>query len=255
MTYANAATQLSSIIQDFLSSKPKMTLNRLADLSKVSEASLRRVVNGETKASPGLRLTIKVLREITGEKSFIELCKTHSGPLADYLYSELALDQLTKDQENYRSQLQNKVNDPIIFHVLALSGSPVGVTEEQVENFFGVEGIKALMGLYEENFLYLNDGRFHTTEKGISFTRDIFLPVLKKTTDLIDTKESPMDSDNFFYLWTSALNNRGVQKLRKIKLEAYQKMKELTKDEKYHGEKHIFFFGALDSYEKNGLKK
>lgn len=255
MQHENAASQLSSIIKEYLEEHPKVSLNRLAERSKVSEASLRRVVSKETKASPGVTLTLRVLKYITGEKSFIKLCKTYAGPLGDYLYKELALDRLNEEQEAYRAQLQDKVSDPIIFHVTALAGSPVGVTEEQVESFFGLEGIKTLLSLYEGNYLNLKDGVFHTNEKGISFTRDIFKPVLHKTIDLVDSDLSPMDSDNFFYLWTSAMNEKGIQKLRKLKLDCYQKMKEVTKQEKYQGNKHIFFFGGIDSYEENGLKK
>ncbi len=253
--YKNAADQLASIIKAYLEKNPKLSLNRLAEQSGVSEASLRRVLANEYKANPSIHLTLSILRQITGQKSFINLCKNHTGPLSDYLYNELALDQLNEEQEAYRNQIQSKVYDPIIFHVTALAGSPLGVTEEQVETYLGIEGIKALLSLYEEDFLCLKDGYFHTNEKGVSFARDIFKPVLQSTIDLIDTEGSPMDSDNFFYLWTSALNKKGIQKLRKLKLETYQKLKELTREERFQGDKHVFFFGAFDTYEENGLKK
>ncbi|MBK25269.1 MAG: hypothetical protein CME70_14840 [Halobacteriovorax sp.] len=253
--FKNAASQLASIIKAYLESNPKLSLNRLSEQAGVSEASLRRVLTNEYKGNPSIHLTLAVLRQITGQKSFINLCKNHEGPLGEYLYNELALDQLSENQENYRNQIQSKVYDPILFHVAALAGSPIGVSEEQVEKYLGVEGIKALLSLYEEDFLNLKEGRFHTNEKGVSFARDIFKPVLRSTIELIDTDLSPMDSDNFFYLWTSSLNKKGVQKLRKLKLDTYQKLKDLTRQERYQGEKHVFFFGAFDTYKKNGLKK
>lgn len=253
MKYSSAAHQLSEAIKSFLEANPKLSLNRLATLTSVSEASLRRVVSQETKNATNLTLTLKVLRYITGKKSLVGLCRGYEGPLKDYLYNELGMDKLTCQQEEYKKQLETKVTDPIIFHVVALAGSDVGVSEDQVEEFFGIEGIKALFSLYEHDYINLKDGRFHTNEKGMSFNREIFRPVLAKVIEKIDVDGGPLEMDNYFYLWSASVTNKAVQKIRKLQMDHFSKIKEICKKESGH--KHIFFFGALDSYQKDGLKK
>ena len=59
--------------------------------------------------------------------------------------------------------------------------------------------------------------------------------------------------DNYFYLWTSSVSEKGVQKIRKAQFEHFQKLKDICKKEE--GDKHIFLFGGIDSYRQNGLKK
>lgn len=253
MQFTSAAHQLSEAIKSYLKDNPKMTLNRLANESCVSEASLRRVVNLETKIATNLTLTLKVLRYITGDKCLTGLCQGFPGPLQDYLYKELSIELLNQNQKDFKKQLESKVNDPVIFHVVALAGSAAGVSEEQVEDFFGIEGIKALFNLFEHDFIYLQDGRFYTNENGMSFNRNIYKPVLLKAIDKIDASGSPLEMDNYFYLWTASLNDKAIGKIKKLQREHYTKLKDICKSES--GDKHMFFFGALDSYKNNGLKK
>ena len=242
-------------IKNYLEGHSKMTAHRIAKESGVSETTLRRVIAGELSSMPNGIFAMKVLFFIHKITRVRELVDIYKDDLREFLIKELSFVEMSSEELDYVQKLQSIVADPIVFHVIALAGTNIGVDEKTIEEYFGTEGLTKLMFLFNEDYLVLKQGRFHGTQKGVAFQKHIFKDIAKVSTDLIDTDSSSAKSRNFFYHWTEALNDKGIDKVMSLEREHYGNLQMVIKDKKYLGDQHIFFFGAFDSYKKNGLGK
>ncbi|CBW26353.1 hypothetical protein BMS_1496 [Halobacteriovorax marinus SJ] len=197
---------------------------------------------------PKVTTTLSLLSEIHGVQSLQELLPKIDIKLRKYLEEELDLKVMTDEQKEFRSSLHEKVKDPVFFHVLALAGTSCGVREEVVEDLFGLEGIKILLNLFQEDYVQMEKGHFHASEKGIAFHRSIIKPIINTSVEFLETKGSSIKTKNFYYHWSESLNESGIEKLITLQRNFYKELKDALADPKNHGDQHYFFFGAIDSY-------
>lgn len=240
--------ELKRIIGDYIVENDNISVNQLSKDIGVSEPTLRRVVKGVTKNAPSSQFVVRVLKKISGSKSTAKLLDLYPGVISEFLESDANILKTPKDNLEYRNQLQKFLSNPEVYHIVAMAGCHNGVSEDQIEQTFGFEGVKILLALYKYEMITKEEDRYHLLKKDIMFHKSYFPGIMHRAIDLLEMEKSYPEVPTYFYTWTESLNDEGLEKLREMQKQAYMNMVKVLKDEKYHGDKPAFIFGGLDKY-------
>jgi len=230
------------IVDGFFHQNPGTSLNSLAKKSGVSEASLRRLLKRQINSPAKIPLLLNTLGYIKQEKSIGPLTEKVGGNLGKYLKKVTGEYDLSEAQLEQKVKIKDLKSNPYHLLILSLAMTERGVTEKEIEDLFGTEGLHSLVLLFEKNLLSLEKGSFYSRENTYMEGEEVF----KENLNIL-LKNFSYDVD----LTLAGLNKMGFKKLERLNLEYFIKRKKLLNTPKYKGARKVFLFSGQGEFDRS----
>ncbi len=248
MDRQEAVDILKGFIDRWLSVNRQNSLQLLARTVSVPYSTLKRTYKGDSL--PILENLLAILSEVSSRREMLFFLKEYH-PIYYHLLMDkeivedgdaLSQEPVTADKhivpevKNNDSDLMPFLSNEAAIIVANLAAMSSGVSESSIKFLCGYNGIKALEQLLEAELVYKDDdGRYRFRDgrlNAINFEvsakiADAYFECMKKI------------RRGFLFSESESLNQDGVDMVREIITETRNRIREVTHDKKYHGDKPI----------------
>jgi transcriptional regulator with XRE-family HTH domain len=215
---------------------PRLSSQQVAKKFGMSSSTLNRIQNLDIK-EPTLNQVIKVLKGTGRSDELIDYLNIYFPDIPKVFEERM---EGSGDFANANLMRFFESRDTFLIMLLAYSG--IGVTEEEVQHYFGIYGVSQLKMLVEEGVLTKKDSRyFGDDHDGFELT----FPCLRKVlSSLIETCYRPdkvQEGNNYIVLRTFVANKEKVMPLiGKALIETRKQLNEIISEHEFKGTDHIF---------------
>jgi hypothetical protein len=220
--YSSVTEQLREMITSFLSRHPALTVNALAGRSGVAPTTLRRLIQDESRSEVAPHSVLALVSYLLREKKLSKLIHIVEGPVGELLRK--SFDQFIYDENESDHLIENELNeifkDKLNYLIYKMAANQCGVKLEELIN-------KGLV-IQDEN------GLFHAREKNFS----VDLKRAHELTHVLVDQFKPDDVHKgygLFYSLSEGLNDKGINEVKKIELEAVKKIHTVMNNKEFIG--------------------
>ncbi|MDE0119826.1 MAG: helix-turn-helix domain-containing protein [Bdellovibrionales bacterium] len=209
----------------------------LAKKMDIPPTTFNRLLNGYSK--PSVNTALKLSQFIP------ELKKSLPEEILQML-------KLTMDKEDFESMgkaLATFLSEKHFFLCWILAFSNKGVTEEEIEDQFGKQGIRALR-ILEKNSLLLKeeDNHYRVNTDGEYKGTGLSFKLIKTHLIFLAKQYKPDNSkNNYIQYWVESLNEKGQQELMKAHHEFHKRVRRIMNSEDNRGSIPMFSIACSDS--------
>lgn len=234
---------LKNLVDDFLETRPGLSLTGLAGRCGVSESMLRKAYNGQTMPHP--ENIIKILARIKKENNVYKLVKIFEGtPMGDYLKEHFPFYKEAGpiEQVDFGGALQDFVQ----MYIYKRASHKSSYSRQNVIEDWGKVGEINLNELLRKEIVFEEE----TGELQVRYPHYRVDPTLvkKMAPEMAKLwKAKNVGTQNFYHFFDESLNKEGVQKVREVKLEASRKISDIFGDPKYLGSIPYFSMDMADT--------
>ena len=236
--YSCVNDQLRQLVQNHLAKHPHLTLNAIAERSGVPATTLRRLIQEENRSELAPHSVLSLSAYLYKEKRLSRLLSIIEGPIKTLLqksFDKFVFDESAADYE-LDHDLNSLLHDKTTYLVFKICANQAGASLNTIKESFGYFGVQSLELLMNKKFVYFNeaDRNYHAHNK--KFTLDLEL-AHRLTHALVDAYK-PQDvakGQNLFYSLSEGMSEEGIQKIKKIKKEAINKVHEVMCDPNNQG--------------------
>ena len=128
-----------------------------------------------------------------------------------------------------------------------MSFSETGTTKEEIKEYLGQQGLKALKVLSQKNILSKNEGGFY---KVAERNKDSILPfdLVKSHVMFLAEQYKPNNvTDNYIHYWVESLNQTAKMELMKAHEEFHNKVRKIMDDKNNKGNELVFSVSCSDT--------
>ena len=189
-----------------------------------------------------IRNTFKAILESKEVQDYLPIGNNGQGTISNF---KNGVDkQRFLEKQCAHRELQTLLSDRYIFLCYALACLKRRVTKEEIQNYFGQKGLKALDILVKKNLLLQEDNyfcsiqpnyyevSFHLNKKHLKFLAEIYDP---------DDVQC-----NYINVNMECLNKKGRDKLIKAHVEFHKKIIAIMNDKTYKGDQPVFSIACSD---------
>jgi AraC-like DNA-binding protein len=235
-TFSTVNEQLRSMIENYLANHSSLTLNALAERSKVAATTLRRLVQGEQGGQLAPHSVLALVSYLLKEKRISSLLNIVDGPVAEILRRSFDQFIFSEESKHEMSQdLNTLFQDRQLYLIYKLAANQCGTSASEIVEQFGSVGLQKLQYLIEQDVIISGaQNRLHAKQK--NFSVDLTL-AHNLTHSLLDFYK-PLDVEkglNLFYSLSEGMNEAGIQKIKEIEKEAVKKIFEIMNQKQNQG--------------------
>lgn len=230
--------KIIGLLNSWLASHPKRSINALAKKVNLCEMTLRRIHQGET--APTLQTSLNLLPHIASpeqQKAYIEV------------RFPSAFEQLRLNTQDSPRLLDNKTSeylqDPTMMKIIALAFCNRGTSLKVIEDNFGLEGVRKTQSLVHSGVIHRNSDYISgkgslimspqsTKNQGISFFTSFDLSNLGKPQCVLSSH-------------TESLSEPAVQRIKDILKRAIEEITDIRMNPENFGDNLICFTVGLNS--------
>jgi hypothetical protein len=235
--YSSVNEQLREMITSFLSRHPALTVNALAGRSGVAPTTLRRLIQDESRSEVAPHSVLALVSYLLREKKLSKLIHIVEGPVGELLRK--SFDQFIYDENESDHLIENELNeifkDKLNYLIYKMAANQCGVTLEELKDSFGLFGLKKLEELINKGLVIQDEnGLFHAREKNFS----VDLKRAHELTHVLVDQFKPDDVHKgygLFYSLSEGLNDKGINEVKKIELEAVKKIHTVMNNKEFIG--------------------
>ncbi len=240
--------QLQTVVEDYFTRYPHMSVNSLALKSGVGATTLRRLLSGSIKGVPAPHTILNIASAVSNEKRLSVLINMFEGELGEVLEESFGPYIENKINHTYSPDLNEELKDEIKYFIYKMSANRAGVTWAWVADTFGKIGLDKLKKMNEAGLLKgdQKEGLYHAKEKNFSLNVKTASKHLARLTSFYKPEQVGVGK-NLFYSLSESLNEEGIQKVKEIEKEAIQKIYQVMINEKYEGETPYFSLVLSDT--------
>jgi len=236
--------ELSTILEQWLTSRKNASLNLLSKLSGVSYTTVLRVAQKEVEPSfkvVALLLPVLLPKEKFGDKASKFIVKHF--PEAGYFVK-------TNDDAEYEpleelGKLESFLRNDFV--ALSLSATSQGLTHDRAKEKLGDKADATIQKLLSAGVIFEDDGVYRASKRRFKLTStDKVLTEISWLTELYDY-ELHEAWGSFYRLRSEGLSEVGVKKIHQILREADDKMVEVLDNPEHHGA-NVMGYGIVSTY-------
>ena len=236
-TFSTVNEQLRNLIEEYLANHTSLTLNALAERSKVAATTLRRLMQGEQGGQLAPHSVLSLVSYLLKEKRLSSLLTKVDGPVGELLRRSFDQFIFSEDTKHEVSQdLNTLFQDRQIYLIYKLAANQCGTSTAEVVEQFGSVGLQKLQYLIEQGVILKDkENRLHAKQK--NFSVDLTL-AHNLSHSLLDFYK-PLDVEkglNLFYSLSEAMTLEGIKKIKGIEKEAVKKIFEVMNQKQFQGE-------------------
>ncbi len=246
--------ELSSVLQEFLRSKPNETIGSLSKRCSVSEATLRRVYRKKLKSVPTTSTILDLLSVLSGASSIPEIIRNYPGVLAAYLSSALPDAQVLG--VTYDVKLNDELENSTTYLIYKLSSNKSGVTLKKVQKLFGDSGLVLLKELEANGFITdFEQGIYRSTSKHFQPNQNSFVRNFKAVASFIEASNPrSINGLNLIKInYSESVTEKTLKEIVKIQRKANEKIRDLLAKSDPEGDIPIFVLGAIDTLDTESI--
>ncbi|OFZ51346.1 MAG: hypothetical protein A2381_06265 [Bdellovibrionales bacterium RIFOXYB1_FULL_37_110] len=244
--------QLKDIVAMYFERFPKMSINGLAQKSKVGATTIRRILNNDLKGAPAPHTVLSIVSTIYKERELSKLLSKVEGPIGEMLRECYSLFVKEKLDHKYDVDLNDILSDRVNYLIYKLAANKKGTTKIKIVELFGLLGEKRLNSLLNLGLILEKDEAIHAKDKNFSLDIKIAKKLLPELIDFYKPEEVAKGK-NLFYSLSESLNEDGIKKIKEIQKEAVKKIYEAMNCPFYEGDIPYFTLNMSDTltYENN----
>ncbi len=239
--------QLSEIVNEYLKSNPRMSLNGLSKRCQVSEPTIRRIAKKQIKTLPNISTVLDLLTTISRKQNIKEVVDLYPGPVAEMIRDALPL--VDEQESEYSHALNQHLKDPLKYLIFKLSLNSKGVRREKIKSLFGEHGVSELDALVHIGAIHKKGGRYFSQYKSFTGSFENFVEQFRATAGFIKVNKTQGRSslNPMFVNASESITPEAYKEITKIQRAALRKISQVARDEKNKGDVPMFFLCALDT--------
>lgn len=244
--------QLKTIIKQYLSENPRLTLNGLSQRCSVSEPTLRRICKGQIKTTPTVTTVVDILSYILKTQNVSEIASEYPGPIAELL-KEKSNQTAIPIEPVYSEGLNNNLKDPLKFMIYKMASHTHGVKAFKVVSLFGNHGLMLADELLEQGLLTKLNECFFANVSNFIVSDELFIDHFKAFADFIKPHKLATTSrahSPLFANYSASVNKQTYANIVKIQRQALKKMARLLQDPNNAGNIPSFVLSAVDTIDQ-----
>lgn len=240
-------SQLQEVLKNYLAEKKHRTLNRLSKKCTISEPTLRRIYKGQIKTLPNSTTIIDILSTISEEKNISKIVKLYPGPIAKYI--ENLLPQSSDCNTEYNAELHIELADSVNYIIYKLASNASGVSEDKINELFGVHGLNMANSLSEKKYLRHVDNIYYSNVKNFTLSQDHFIKNFKVLSDYIKTQNSISKEQLHSLLanYSESVSPQAYKEIVTLQKKTLKKIRSIMSDESSRGHIPLFLLLAIDT--------
>lgn len=230
--------KFSEVLRDYILEErrknPSANGISISKKMNIPPTTFNRLLNGHSK--PSANTLSKLLQFIP------ELEKS----LPDEISKILKVTLERENKQYVEEALETILSDKYAFFCWALAFSAKGVTEKEIRENFGRQGLTALKVLVEKNILSKDK---HNTYKVTEKDKDTILSfrLIKAHLMFLAEQYKPYNlKRNYIHYWVEFLNEKGLKKLAEAHLKFHRIVGKIMDDKDNHGDIPAFSTSCSD---------
>ena len=229
--------QFSEILRNYVKGErqknPSANETALAKKMDIPTATFNRLINGHF--NPNTKTILKLSQFIPAMKKLLPKD-----------ISQVLEISMKRDFTPLEESLEALLYDKNVFLCWSMAFAQKGITEKEVKDSLGQQGVKALKTLEQNKIIEKNENlRYKVIEKN----KDTILSfrLMKAHLMFLAEQYKPDNLDkNYIYYWVDSLNKEGWKKVMRIHQEAHKKVQKVMDSEEYKGDISGFSIGCSD---------
>lgn len=238
--------QLQGIIEDYFTKYPNMSVNSLATKSGVGASTLRRILNNGLKGDPAPHTVLNIASAVTKEKRLSVLVTMFDGPLGELLRETFSPYVEMKLGHELDHELNSELRDFTKYMIYKCAANRAGVRSSWVIDHYGKAGLAKMKELVDRGFLTGGPEVYHAKQKNFSLDLDIATSHLPEMVRYYKPEELEKGR-NLYYTLSESLNDEAIKTIKKIQIDAIQKIFDVMSDKKSAGEHHYMSVNIMDT--------
>ncbi len=231
--------EFPEILRDYvLEQKQKNpSVNEIAISKKmdIPPTTFNRLVNGHSK--PAVKTLLKL-------SQFIPELK----PLLPEEIMKVFKVTIEKENSEYVGEtLESLLSDEHIFLCWMLAFSNKGITVDEIKNYFGQAGVRAIDTLKENNILTKNDSGYYKVKEKNKYIIFSFRLIKAHLLFLANQYKSDNIKNNYICYEVESLNKEGKKELIQAHRDFHKKTQRIMNDAKNKGDEPAFSISCSDS--------
>lgn len=240
--------QLQTMMEGYFTKYPNMSVNALAAKSGVGASTLRRILSDGLKGDPAPHTVLNIASAVTREKRLSVLITMFDGPLGELLKETFSPFVEMNMNHEMDHEINEELKDFTKYMIYKCAANDAGVRSSWVMDNYGKAGLAKMNELFERGFLTAGPELFHAKQKNFSLDLEIAVSHLSEMVRFYKPSELSKGK-NLYYTLSESLNDEAIKKVKKIQLEAIQKIYDVMSDKKSLGPTHYMSVSIMDTLE------
>lgn len=213
--------------------KPYHSVSNLAKKSGLSEMTVRRIVQGESR--PNFETVASILKVTAKREEMMSILRDEFPEMTN------AIDRVWGNGETYSIcnsvDLTNALSSSLGCYIVNSASCKCGIKRTKIKSLYGTKGESTLNSLLEKGILVETDGIVRYPEEDFSVTGDLISTQIRHFVDAYDAK-NPSSART---VQVEGLNEEGIKEAQNALIECAKKIGDIRQDKKYLGNVPFFF--------------
>lgn len=238
---------LQTVLKEYLSQHPQLSVNAMSKRCNVSEPTLRRIVSGKVKTEPHITTLLDILSHISGTSSVIEITQRFAGPISEYILESMPY--VTETKPDYSSDVNNELKHPTKYLIYKLAVNQAGLTKEKLVELFGNHSVLLVDEMVSSGLLQRDEyGTIKTVSKTLTSSNDDFVRNFKLVADFIKPEKAfgGRELGPLFVNCSDSINAEAYNKIIEIQRASQAQIREILVDSDSRGRLPFFMLVGID---------
>ena len=239
--------QLSDIINEYLDTNPRVSLNGLSKRCQVSEPTIRRIAKKQVKTIPNVSTILDILTTISRNKNIKEVVKMYPGPVADLIKESLP--HIEDQAPEYSQTLNNHLRDPLKYLIFKLTLNRVGVSRDRIKKLFGDMGLRELDALIQLEVVERRNNRYYSKSRNFTGNFDNFVEQFRAAASFIKPHKvvERLPLNPLFVNTSESVTPEAYKEIAKVQRAAFKKISQIIQNDEVGGSIPLLYLCALDT--------
>lgn len=244
----NTSQALRSLVQEFLTKHPRLTLQALAIRAQVPVTSLRRLMSEESKAEVAPHTALNLCSYMLREKRVGKLLGQLPPVLAEFLQRHFGGFVFQGAEERvHAADLNEALRDRTAYFIYKLAANRTGSSMTEVCELFGSLGKRKAEELLAAGILLADGDRLKARDPDFSLDLNVaaaHLPELVK----FYRPDSIGEGRNLMYSLSESVNEEAIKKIKDVQREAVKQTHAIMQDPANAGEIPYFTLNLCETF-------
>ncbi len=242
---------LSKLVDAWVKDHGRRNLKMLSRLSGVPYTSLRRIVQGEVE--PNLDQALSILSFVASgneRMAYLEQFFPDSAKMFKSMLGNINSDEKVQSRD---AVIERYFEDPEYCEIIELADSHQGLAKDRLRNVFGLRGLNKVTQLIDDEIL--EEDLINSKYKGYGqgkLNTVTFSSAIKRIKSLCDMILRTRLAVAYFR--SESVNEAGILELKKIVVDAYQRVAQVVDNPEYQGDIPLGFSIVCGRYHDENIR-